>query len=87
MEKILTIKNKSGLHARPSGMLAKTASSFKSNIILESAGKNINAKSIMSIMSSGLMHNNQVKLIVTGEDENEAFNTIVDLFESGFGEL
>lgn len=87
MEKILTIKNESGLHARPSGMLAKTASSFKSNIILESSGKNINAKSIMSIMSSGLMHNNQVKLIVTGEDENEAFNAIVDLFESGFGEL
>lgn len=87
MEKILTIKNERGLHARPSGVLAKTASNFKSEIYLEYNGKSINAKSIMSIMASGLMYNNQVKLIVNGEDEKEAFNIIIDLFESGFGEL
>lgn len=87
MEKILIVKNKSGLHARPSGMLAKTANSFQSNITLESNGKTINAKSIMSIMSSGLRENSEIKLIVNGPDEDKAFNSIVDLFESGFGEL
>lgn len=87
MEKILFVKNKSGLHARPSGMLAKTANGFQSNIILESNGKTINAKSIMSIMSSGLKENSEVKLVVNGPDEEKAFNCIVDLFESGFGEL
>lgn len=87
MEKVLFIKNKSGLHARPSGILAKTANGFQSNIVLESNGKTINAKSIMSIMSSGLSQNSEVKLIVNGPDEDKAFDCIVDLFESGFGEL
>ena len=87
MEKVLFIKNKSGLHARPSGILAKTANGFQSNIVLESNGKTINAKSIMSIMSSGLSQNSEVKLIVNGPDEDKAFDCIVDLFESGFSEL
>lgn len=87
MEKVLFIKNKSGLHARPSGILAKTANGFQSNIVLESNGKTINAKSIMSIMSSGLSQNSEVKLIINGPDEDKAFDCIVDLFESGFGEL
>ena len=87
MEKILFVKNKSGLHARPSGMLAKTANGFQSNITLESNGKIINAKSIMSIMSSGLSENSEIKLIVNGPDEEKAFNCIIELFESGFGEL
>lgn len=87
MEKILNVKNKSGLHARPSGMLAKTASKYKSSISIECNGKTANAKSVMHLMSLCIKENNEVKIIVNGEDEVNAFNEIVDLFESGFGEI
>lgn len=87
MEKVLEIKNNSGLHARPSGLLAKTASSYKSDITLAYKGKTTSAKSIMNVLSLGLKYQNQVTLNVTGEDEEEAFKAIVDLFESGFGEM
>lgn len=87
MEKVLEIKNNSGLHARPSGLLAKTASSYKSDITLTYNGKTTSAKSIMNVLSLGLKYQNQVTLNVTGEDEEEAFKAIVDLFESGFGEM
>lgn len=87
MEKILEIKNSSGLHARPSGLLSKTASSYKSDITLSYKEKTISAKSIMNVLALGLRQGDKVTLIVSGEDEKEAFNEIVDLFESGFGEV
>ena len=87
MEKVLEIKNNSGLHARPSGLLAKTASLYKSEITLSYNGKTTSAKSIINVLSLGLKYQNQVTLNVTGEDEEEAFKAIVDLFESGFGEM
>ena len=87
MEKVLEIKNTSGLHARPSGLLAKTASSYKSEITLTFNGKTTSAKSIMNVLSLGLKHQNQATLKVSGEDEQEAFNAIVELFETGFGEM
>ena len=68
-------------------MIAKMAKDFKADIRLESNDKKINAKSIISIMSSGLKQNSQVKLVINGSDEKEAFDSIVALFESGFGEI
>ena len=54
MEKIVTIKNASGLHARPAGMFVKKASEFKSTVEVKAKNKVVNAKSIMGIMSLGL---------------------------------
>lgn len=87
MEKILTVKNASGLHARPAGMVVKTASKFNSDISFEYNGKTINAKSIMGVMSLGLGKDNQVKIIVKGSDQEDAINAISELFETGFGEI
>lgn len=87
MKKILEIKNSTGLHARPSGLLSKTASSYKSDITLSFKEKTVSAKSIMNVLALGLKQGNEVTLTVSGEDEKEAFETIVNLFESGFGEM
>ena len=87
MEKILTVKNAGGLHARPAGMVVKTASKFNSDIFFEYNGKTINAKSIMGVMSLGLGKDNQVKIIVNGSDQEDAINAISELFETGFGEI
>ena len=54
MEKIVVIKNETGLHARPAGMFVKKASEFTSTIEVKCKGKVVNAKSIMGIMSLGL---------------------------------
>lgn len=87
MDKILVVKNRSGLHARPCGMIARSADKFKSEIIIEAKGKRVNLKSIMSLMSLGVKEGEEVKIIVEGSDEINAFNEIVGLFESGFGEI
>ena len=86
MEKLVVIKNASGLHARPAGMFVKKAAEFKSLVEVEAKGKKVNAKSIMGIMSLGLAQGDEVKVIATGEDQETAVNALVELVEGGFGE-
>ena len=71
--------NAQGLHMRPAGVLAKEMTKFKSAITLETAGKKINAKSVMLIIA-------EVTVECEGEDEKEALAKTVELIESGFGE-
>ena len=86
MEKIVSIKNKSWLHARPAGMFVKKAAEFKSTVEVLAKGKVVNAKSIMGIMSLGLGQGDELTVVATGEDEESAVNALVELIESGFGE-
>ena len=86
IEKIVTIKNASGLHARPAGMFVKKAAEFKSTVEVIAKGKTVNAKSIMGIMSLGLAKGDELTISAKGEDEETAVNTLVELIESGFGE-
>ena len=86
MEKQVSIKNESGLHARPAGMFVKKAAEFKSTVEVLAKGKTVNAKSIMGIMSLGFGQGDELTVIATGEDEEAAVNDLVELIESGFGE-
>ena len=86
MEKVVSIKNASGLHARPAGMFVKKAAEFKSTVEVIAKGKTVNAKSIMGIMSLGLAKGDELTISANGEDEERAVNTLVELIESGFGE-
>ena len=86
MEKVVSIKNASGLHARPAGMFVKKAAEFKSTVEVVAKDKTVNAKSIMVIMSLGLAQGEELKLVVNGEDEEVALAAMVELVESGFGE-
>ena len=82
----ITIKNPSGLHLRPAGVLSQTAVKFKSDIIIEYGEKRIVAKSVLNVMAAGIKAGTEVNLIVDGEDEEEAMNTLVEAIESGLGE-
>ena len=82
----ITIKNPSGLHLRPAGVLSQTAMKFKSNIVIEYGEKRIVAKSVLNVMAAGIKAGTEVNLIVDGEDEEEAMNTLVEAIESGLGE-
>ena len=86
MEKTVTIKNASGLHARPAGMFVKKAAEFKSTVEVITKGKTVNAKSIMGIMSLGLAQGDELTISTNGEDQELAVNELVELVESGFGE-
>ena len=76
------ITNDTGLHARPATLLVKKASSFKSDVSIESNGKKVNAKSLIGILSLGATKNTEITIITSGEDEVEASQELVKLIES-----
>ncbi|MDH7483626.1 MAG: HPr family phosphocarrier protein [Spirochaetales bacterium] len=81
-----TIRNRAGIHARPSALIAQTAVKFASRIYLEKAGNRINAKSIMGIITLAASFGTRIKILAEGPDEQQAVDAIKALFESGFNE-
>ena len=79
-EFIYTITDKLGIHARPAGMLVKEASKFKSTIQIEKNEKKGDAKKIFSVMSLAIKYDDEIKIIVNGEDENEACEELKSFF-------
>ncbi len=75
-KKAVEIKLQNGLEARPVAMLVQVASKYESKIYLEAAGKKVNAKSIMGMMSLGLDIGDQVTVTAEGADEEEAADAI-----------
>jgi phosphocarrier protein len=86
VEKIVTVTNRAGVHARPSALLVQTTKNFKANIYFEKGSDRINAKSIMGIITLGAAYNTKLKIIADGIDEEAAVNSIVRLFETKFEE-
>jgi phosphocarrier protein HPr len=82
IERVITIKNKSGLHARPAAILVQKANSFKADIFLEKDEDRVNAKSIMGVMMLAAALGTEVKVIAEGRDEKEAVKAICKLLES-----
>ena len=85
-ERMVTIKNRAGIHARPAALLVQTASKFASKIWLEKGGDKINAKSIMGIITLGASFGTPIRIITEGTDEEAAAAAIEALFESRFEE-
>ena len=85
-EQLITITNRAGIHARPAAVLVQTAKDFKSNIYFEKNSDRINAKSIMGILTLGAAYGTELKIIAEGEDEIQAVETLVRLFETKFEE-
>lgn len=86
IEKVVVIKNRAGIHARPAALLVQAANNFNSHISLEKDSERINAKSIMGIITLGATYNTPIKIIADGIDEEEAVLRISRLFENKFEE-
>ena len=71
-KKEITIRLSSGLEARPVAMLVQVASQFESEIHVISGERNVNAKSIMGMMSLALAPGEKVTVIADGTDEDDA---------------
>jgi phosphocarrier protein len=86
IEKMLIVKNRAGIHARPSALLVQTIKDFTCSVYLEKGSDRVNAKSIMGVLTLGVAYGTELKLITDGEDEGAAMEALVKLFESGFQE-
>ena len=87
IETLLTIVNPLGLHARPAAKLVDCCASFSSDITLIYDGKEIDAKSIMSVLMLAVPYGAQINASISGHDEQRAEEALQQLFASGFGEL
>ena len=86
LEKDIEIINKLGLHARAATKLANKANAFSSSITISYAGKDIDAKSIMSLMLLAAAKGSTIKITTSGSDEQLAMDEITSLVSDRFGE-
>jgi phosphocarrier protein len=86
VEKALTLKNPVGLHARPAAMFAKAAQGFASTIFVRCGAKEVNGKSLMSLLTLGAKKGASIILRAEGGDAEAAISTLSGLIESGLGE-
>jgi phosphocarrier protein HPr len=82
----ITVENKLGLHARPSALLVKAATKYRSDFFIQKDGMRVNGKSIMGVMMLAAEYNCRLTLVAEGVDESYLINEIADLFVSRFGE-
>jgi phosphocarrier protein len=85
-EKLLTVKNRAGIHARPAALIAQTANKFASEILIEKDDFTVNAKSIMGVITMAAGYNTTLTLKAEGSDADAAIQAISDLFDNKFEE-
>ena len=80
------IKNPTGLHLRPAGILCKEAMQYKSLVIFHYLGNTANAKSVLSVLGACIKFGDEIEFVCEGDDEDEALKAMVEAVESGLGE-
>jgi len=78
------VLNEAGLHARPSSVLVQAASKFQSDLFIEMYGYRVNGKSILGLMTLAAEEGAEMELIAEGPDEEEAIETLSQLFKNKF---
>jgi phosphotransferase system HPr (HPr) family protein len=83
------VHNASGLHARPAATFVKAAAVFRSQVRIENLTRGsapANAKSLISVLGSGVERGHRIRISAEGEDEAAAIEDLRTLAETGFGE-
>jgi phosphocarrier protein len=81
----VTVINQAGLRSsRIVSILNAKANEFKSQATIRIEDRVINAKSQLGVLSGGISYGTTITLTTSGEDEEEAMNALVKLFQSGF---
>ena len=86
ISKEVVIDNQVGLHARPATFFIQKANEFKSSIWVEKEERRVNAKSLLGVLSLGIVKGTTVKIIADGVDEEAAIDTLSALIDSDFTE-
>ena len=86
VSKEVVVQNQVGLHARPATFFIQKANEFKASIWVEKEERRVNAKSLLGVLSLGIVGNTSIRVIADGADEEAAVEALVKLVESGFAE-
>ena len=86
VSKTTVIKNPSGLHLRPAGVLCKEALRYKSKISFKVRTTTANAKSVLSVLGACVKSGDEIEFVCEGVDEKEALAAMVGIVEAGLGE-
>ena len=84
--KEVVINNQVGLHARPATFFIQKANEFKSGIWVEKDERRVNAKSLLGVLSLGIIRGTTITIAADGPDEDEAVAALIALIESNFNE-
>ncbi len=82
----VTVNNSVGLHARPATFFIQRANSFKSSVWVEKDDRRVNAKSLLGVLSLGIVKGTSITIVADGIDEEDAVKTLVGIIESNFTE-
>ncbi len=89
VESKIVVKHKVGLHARPASIFVQTANKFTSEITVRNVtagGEPVDAKSILMVLTLGVIRNHEIELQASGLDEQQALDCLGDLVRGNFGE-
>ena len=81
-----TVNNQVGLHARPATFFIHKSNEFKSSIWVEKEERRVNAKSLLGVLSLGIVQGTVIQLIADGPDAEEAVEALAELLSGDFGE-
>ena len=84
--KVAMVNNQVGLHARPATFFIQKANEFKCSVWVEREERKVNAKSLLGVLSLGIVKGTEINLIADGSDEEEAVEALVKLISSDFAE-
>ncbi len=85
-EQKVTLTNEIGLHARPASIFIRAAVQFPCDITVEKNGRSYNAKSIMSVLSMSASNGEKLTIKASGDQEEEAVSSLVDVIENKINE-
>ena len=86
ISKKIVIKNPTGLHLRPAGVLCNEAVKYKSKVYFKYGDNEANAKSVLSVLGACIRSGTELELTFEGYDEKEAMEGIIRVIENGLGE-
>ena len=86
METRINVQNQIGLHARPATFFIQKANEFKASIWVEKDERRVNAKSLLGVLSLGIIGGSSIRIIADGADEQVAVDGLAKLVETGFTE-
>ena len=85
-EATVTLRNATGLHARPAKIFAQAAAGTTANVTVSKGGREVNGKSVLSVLTLDCHQGDQIVIKTGGEGADAALEELVQLVESGLGE-
>lgn len=82
----IVVRNASGLHLRPTGLLCNEAMKYQSSVKFEFGNSMTNAKSVLSVLGACVKCGDEIEFICEGPDEEAAMAAMLSLVERGLGE-